>query len=228
VSPSSPSAPAAPASRAQVQVLAARFGPPVLGLALLLILLAFTPTRDFSPGYDFPRERLAHHLGHKINAAFVALSLGLIIIPALIGVWKSSRLKESAWAHSVWLWRVFDSILLDFFFVDVAGKRTFTSLHRPDAPDRPGFPSGHATFAFVLAWLIWRRYPRLGPLWFGIAGAIAWSRVEVMAHFPYQVVGGALFGMLIGALVTTRETGVLLPRVLLSDSALRKRLGAKG
>lgn len=75
-------------------------------------------------------------------------------------------------------------------------KRT-TRLPRPDG-DPTGFPSGHTTFVFALAWLLTRAYPRLAPLWFAAAVSVGWSRVEGHAHFPYQVLCGAFLGTVIG------------------------------
>ena len=72
-----------------------------------------------------------------------------------------------------------------------------TRLPRPDG-DPTGFPSGHTTFAFALAWLLTQAFPRGTPLWFAAAVLVGWSRVEGHAHFPYQVLCGACLGTLIG------------------------------
>ncbi len=79
----------------------------------------------------------------------------------------------------------------------VEGLKRATRLPRPDG-DPSGFPSGHTTFAFALAWLLMQSYPRLAPLWFAVAISIGWSRVEGHAHFPYQVLWGAFLGTVIG------------------------------
>ena len=79
----------------------------------------------------------------------------------------------------------------------VEGLKDLTRLPRPQG-DPTGFPSGHTTFAFALAWLLTRTYPRLAPLWYGVAVGIGWSRVEGNAHFPYQGLWGAALGTGIG------------------------------
>ena len=71
-----------------------------------------------------------------------------------------------------------------------------TGLPRPDG-DPTGFPSGHTTFSFALAWLLTQTHPRLAPLWYAVAVGIGWSRVEGDAHFPYQVLCGAVLGTLV-------------------------------
>jgi membrane-associated phospholipid phosphatase len=195
---------------------------PGVSMAALCVALAFTPAQDASPGVDFPIETLAHHLGHELNSLWVAASLLLLIIPSLLLTWKARR--AGLRARAVWAWRAVDIALLDFLAVDALGKRFLLSLVRPGTPDRAGFPSGHATCAFALAWLISKRFPKLGALWFAIATLIAWSRVEVLAHFPYQVLGGALLGMALGHLAVTRRGGVLLPRAITRDADLREIL----
>ncbi|WP_046060652.1 phosphatase PAP2 family protein [Paracidovorax citrulli] len=65
---------------------------------------------------------------------------------------------------------------------------------------RPGFPSMHAAAAFALARGFVRGLGRgTPPVWrwlaYGIAAAIAWSRLCLGVHMPSDVVAGALVGM---------------------------------
>lgn len=64
-------------------------------------------------------------------------------------------------------------------------------------PDSGAFPSGHAATAFasatVLAWA-WR--PLAVPA-FVLAAAIAWSRVYAGVHWPLDVLGGAVLGVVL-------------------------------
>ena len=66
-----------------------------------------------------------------------------------------------------------------------------------------GFPSGHTVPAFVVACLVAQIYPRWAMPAFAMAIAIGYSRVEVTAHFAYQVVASAIFGNLVGIAVTS-------------------------
>ena len=83
----------------------------------------------------------------------------------------------------------------------VEGLKALTRLPRPDGA-HDGFPSGHTTLMFALAWLLARTHPRLSALWFGVAVSVGWARMEGRSHFPYQVVCGAVLGAAIGALVS--------------------------
>jgi len=60
------------------------------------------------------------------------------------------------------------------------------------------FPSGHTTTAFAAA-IVWAAFfPRWRWVFFAIAALVGLSRVYVGVHFPFDVVGGALLGTLIG------------------------------
>jgi undecaprenyl-diphosphatase len=66
-------------------------------------------------------------------------------------------------------------------------------------PHDPSFPSGHATMAFASATVLSYFKPRWAPAFFLLAVAIGYSRVYVGVHYPLDVLGGALLGLLIGA-----------------------------
>lgn len=68
-----------------------------------------------------------------------------------------------------------------------------------------GFPSGHSAAAFALAFLLSSRFPKASALWFLVAVGIAWSRIEVGAHFPYQVCVGSTIGYCFALLLVDRK-----------------------
>lgn len=61
-----------------------------------------------------------------------------------------------------------------------------------------GFPSGHATHSFAMAFLLTMLFPRLAWLWYSIAAGISWARVESYDHSGLQVAAGVLLGVTIG------------------------------
>lgn len=66
-------------------------------------------------------------------------------------------------------------------------------------PDKFSFPSGHSAAAFAVAVALAGHGFGLGPLAFALAGAIAFSRIYLGAHYPLDVAIGALLGCGCGA-----------------------------
>ena len=64
-----------------------------------------------------------------------------------------------------------------------------------------GFPSGHTTHAFAMAFILTSFFPRYGWLWYLCAGVISWSRVESAWHTPVQVTSGVFLGIGFGMVV---------------------------
>lgn len=66
------------------------------------------------------------------------------------------------------------------------------------AADVPSMPSLHAANLFALAMVASLADYRLAPLAYGLATAVAWSRVYGGVHWPLDVVAGAAWGSLAG------------------------------
>ena len=164
------------------------------GVAFVALLLAcwLTPTYDTSGKATVDVwERVASHLTRTVFSLLCAVSLLLLLVPAIRNVLRGFRDRSLWWAPVAVLANV---------AVEKAGK-SFLQMPRPNEEGN-GFPSGHAMASFLVAWLIATKYPKLAPLWYAIAASVAWSRVQVHAHYPYQVLGGALIGTFIGWLIS--------------------------
>lgn len=168
-----------------------RLGPPIVS-ALLLFLMALKPTNVGGIGV---------YLGWFLSVPFFGLYL--LATSAFLWLWSGQSPASQ--------WRVWDFLVSALLLVFCL--KTLTGWPRPLGM-MDGFPSGHSTLAFGLAWLVAQMRPRLSPLWFAFALAIGWARVEVQAHFDYQVAVGALLGCGLAHAAIHARQGVLLPRVL--------------
>jgi undecaprenyl-diphosphatase len=87
----------------------------------------------------------------------------------------------------------------------IGRPRPSTRYASPDtlvhAPTDPSLPSGHTTVAFACAAVLAYFKPRLALPLFLLAATIGFSRVYVGVHYPLDIVGGAAFGLVIGALL---------------------------
>ena len=79
--------------------------------------------------------------------------------------------------------------------------------------DSFSFPSGHATMAFGISYLISQAYPSIwAPLGAYLASAvIGLSRVYVREHFPSDVLAGAILGTFISIMLTPCFHGIVFP-----------------
>jgi len=66
--------------------------------------------------------------------------------------------------------------------------------HELRQPVTSSFPSGHASAAFLAATLLSDR-SRFKPLWYGLAGIVATSRIHVRIHHASDVIAGTLVGL---------------------------------
>jgi undecaprenyl-diphosphatase len=73
--------------------------------------------------------------------------------------------------------------------------------NRPNEPDplvtvphSHSFPSGHTATAVAGAIVLSSFVPRAAPLFAILAAGVAYSRLYVGAHFPLDIVGGAVIG----------------------------------
>ncbi len=152
-------------------------------LMLIGIVASFFAADPRTP--DLALKPWAHHFSEEINTVFLTLGLGSLLYAA----WRT---KDRALAV-----RTFATVGTETALYMIAKGVTwfgFGTLPRPSGTDG-GFPSGHTAAAVVVAWLLSERFgAKWSPVVYAVASAIAWSRIADGAHYPYQVLAGAVLG----------------------------------
>lgn len=138
---------------------------------------------------------VANFLGSPGNDVFLIATNGLIL------VWAWRKQLRSIMVLTLWL---------DFMvWLMVQGMKVLAvgswSLRPNGSPG--GFPSGHATHAFGMAFLLTLFFPRFAWIWYSCAAAISWSRVETDFHSGVQVTAGIILGLGIGCILVSKWYG---------------------
>jgi membrane-associated phospholipid phosphatase len=182
--------------------------PAALMAAAVVLAMAFI---------DAPLHHLAGRLPEwVVDDAFVVTDFGLsgwILVPVGVPLVLMTLLASPALDHMSRAVLAMVAVRLGFVFVAVGlpglvstiVKRWIGRVRPSDAgpfayepfswrPDYASFPSGHATTAFAALVAIGTIFPRLRPVLWIYALAIAASRVMVSAHYPSDVIAGGAFG----------------------------------
>lgn len=72
-----------------------------------------------------------------------------------------------------------------------------------NCPVNYSFPSNHAVNCFSSALMVSYFYKKTGIFLFLLAILVALSRVYIGAHYPFDTVGGAIWGMLLAVVIVT-------------------------
>lgn len=176
-------------------------------------------------GFDARLERwVVHHRAEPFDSLFVWLSragsfglVWLLLAAALALVWRRPGLIARV-ALAALAGEGVSALLKEW----VGRERPPLRYTGPEplvgSPGSPSFPSGHATVAFACATVLARAAPRLAVPLYALAALIAWSRVYVGVHYPLDVAGGAVLGVLVA-------TGLLMLAAGLRRSGRSPRRG---
>lgn len=69
----------------------------------------------------------------------------------------------------------------------------------------PSFPSGHTEMSFLAATIVSQFHPGYSKYLYGFSLIVALSRIYVGVHFPIDVIGGAIIGIVIGKIILKRN-----------------------
>ena len=151
---------------------------------------------------DYSMFRVVNGLSGR-SPALDALMVGsakylpVVFALALIALWLSWR-PRNQWAALL----AGISAFVALGFGQLIGKaiprpRPYVghTIHQLIPPSLDtSFPSDHATLGFAVAVMVWRYNRRAGAALLGLAVVLAFARVFVGAHYPADVLGGAVLG----------------------------------
>jgi undecaprenyl-diphosphatase len=153
---------------------------------------------------------------HEAFKLFAVYGVALFALLLLLSWWLARR-ENDVRRVAVTLWAPLGTLLAvgvnQYLGRWVGERRPYDTLHHvlvlvPRSTDF-SFPSDHAVMAGAVAMGVLLAHRRLGLLTTLLALLMAFARVYVGAHFPYDVIAGLLVGALVTAL------GWLVVRVVL-------------
>lgn len=124
-----------------------------------------------------------------------------IAITCFLLAFKKTRKVGGMCALSLIFSLIFTNVLIKPF---AARVRPYDAIHAltilVEKPHDFSFPSGHSSAAFATAWVMFRRLPKkAGIPALVYAFLIAFSRLYVGVHYPSDVIGGIVLGILYAA-----------------------------
>lgn len=73
------------------------------------------------------------------------------------------------------------------------------------------FPSGHSAMVFFFAYTLSRYFPKYRVLFYLFALAVSIDRVEELAHFPSDILAGAIVGLIVGKVFSDKISSLKVP-----------------
>ena len=152
----------------------------------------------------FDRLMLPHSSALDAAMSWISIAGTSAAIWLVLGTLAMLRPRHRAAA-----WRLYVTMLLCFVTVDLvlkplAARPRPVALHAydpmrelPPLPRTLSFPSGHTASAFGAAVALSRIWPQGRTAWWLMAMLMGYSRIYVGHHFPLDVAGGALVGILV-------------------------------
>ena len=130
---------------------------------------------------------------------FFASLLIWVMIGGLVLLWViDGRVKKEEALHaafsSISAW-IISKMVKDIFPVSRPFVSNGDAVSTVTIPQDGAFPSSHTAIAFAIATTIWLHNRRLG-FWFFLAAVLTGlGRVLANVHFPTDVIGGAVLGV---------------------------------
>lgn len=179
-------------------------GSGVTGLAFALDENEFDGEDDFfDPLHESEEGSAAGKVGQIMGGHFV---MPTVVAALSIAGLSSDNSKFKLFSYSLIQGYLVNNVL-------TIGLKTAVGRTRPNLQNDRSFPSGHSSNAFLLATITGHYYGKKVAIpAYAVASFIAWSRLDLDAHYLSDVVFGAVLGYFVGKTVIQN-----------SDAHLRER-----
>jgi undecaprenyl-diphosphatase len=173
----------------------------IIGIFLLPLPLLYQPLVAFDEQLFL--ELFRYHPSQWTPLVALVTELGSIIFWAIVavGLWAFRKRNLATYLLTAILLGLTIYVAMKYAVDRPRPWQVFPIdplYHLPD----PSFPSGHSETAFAAAVIIGLKEKRLMAPMLLLASIIAFSRVYVGVHFPYDVVAGAILGILVALFVS--------------------------
>ena len=137
-----------------------------------------------------------------------------LLVSALV---VRNKEKERQTAFLIIISLIIAEIIINFIHIFIQEPRPYITLHITpliSGVNSPAFPSVHTTIMAVVAASYYFRRSKLAPIFLILFLIVAFSRIAVGVHYPFDIIVGIFVG------VTSATTGFALQKRLL------KKLGS--
>ena len=138
-----------------------------------------------------------HNSGLDTFMAVCAKYLPVLFALFLLGLWLTGRQRVAFLAGASALLALGIAQIVNGIFLRPRPYTFYAAHLLVERTSDPSFPSDHATLAFAIAALIWQFNRKLGWCVLGFASFQGFARVYVGAHYPSDIAGGAILGIVV-------------------------------
>jgi len=141
-----------------------------------------------------------------MNEVYIFLAKYLVYLLAawtLVSVWY---LRRTHTIRQLVVWVVKISLAMGLTYLLIKAGNFLFPEARPfiaerftpliQHPNNPSFPSSHTALAAVLATFMWQLRRDWGVIAFILVALVGFGRVMVGVHYPWDILGGALIGII--------------------------------
>ncbi|TSC53303.1 MAG: PAP2 family protein, partial [Parcubacteria group bacterium LiPW_39] len=143
--------------------------------------------------------KLLDSIGIFFAAYFQYLLAGALLVFLFLGKTREEKIKNYWLVGSAFLAAIISRFVLTEIIKRLAARPRPFETHAVTQllSHNPGqsFPSGHAAFFFAMSAVVYSYNKKLGWLFFAGSALISVARVFAGAHYPSDILGGALVGI---------------------------------